>query len=161
MFTSAANGILGVPLKIYIKQTELDTLMPGDPFDFENEVADATLVLDEQYFFNTTGWVEFPIEKPLNYSSGNILIYTETNCGGNNCSAASGGNAYARFKTSPVPYSVQTRTANQAPNFPPTWGPVTANRMIVKFFIADMDCASEKVPVQLHVPDKPTYDSAN
>lgn len=155
---SAANGILGVPLKIYIKQTELDTLMPGDPFDFENEVADATLVLDEQYFFNTTGWVEFPIEKPLNYSSGNILIYTETNCGGNNCSAASGGNAYARFKTSPVPYSVQTRTANQAPNFPPTWGPVTANRMIVKFFIADMDCASEKVPVQLHVPDKPTYD---
>ena len=76
---SAANGILGVLLKIYIKQTELDTLMPGDPFDFENEVADATLVLDEQYFFNTTGWVEFPIEKPLNYSSGNILIYTETN----------------------------------------------------------------------------------
>lgn len=155
---SAANGTLGVPLKIYIKQTDIDTLMANDPMDWDNEIADATLILDEQYFFNSTGWLELPIEEPLNYTSGNILIYTETSCGGTNCSAVSGGSGYATFKTSSVPFSVQSRTVNNAPNFPPTWGPVTANRMVVQFFIADMDCASEKVPVQLHVPDKPDYD---
>lgn len=155
---TAASGILGIPIKIYIKQTDLDTLKTTDPFDWDNEIADATLVLDAQKYFNSTGWIELPINIPLNYTSGNILIYTESNCSGLNCGAISGGTVYPTFKTASAATSVQSKTANTNPVFTGTWGAPTANRWVVKFFVADMTCASERIPVQIHVPDKPNYD---
>lgn len=153
-----ATGILGIPIKIYIKQTELDTLKSSDPFDWDNEIADATIVLDAQQYFNSAGWVELPINIPLNYTSGNILIYTESNCGGVNCGAISGGTGYPTFKTAVAATRVQSKTANTNPVFTGTWGAPTANRWVVKFYVADMTCASERIPVQIHVPDKPNYD---
>ena len=155
---TAASGILGIPIKIYIKQTDLDTLKSSDPFDWDNEIADATIVLDAQQYFNSTGWIELPINIPLNYTSGNILIYTESNCSGNNCGAISGGTVYPTFKTATAATRVQSKTANTNPVFTGTWGNPTANRWVVKFFVADMTCASERIPVQIHVPDKPNYD---
>lgn len=154
---SVANGVLGIPIKIYIKQTDLDTLKSTDIFDWDNEIADATLVLDAQNYFNTTGWIEFPIVEPLNYTSGNILIYTESNCNGTNCGTISGGSTYPSFKTSSSPNKVQSKSGNN-PNFTGTWGTPSANRWAMKFYVADMSCASERIPVQLHIPDKPTYD---
>lgn len=153
-----ANGILGIPIKIYIKQTDLDTLKSSDFFDWDNEIADATLVLDAQKYFNTTGWVELPIGKPLNYTSGNILIYTESNCNGTSCGAISGGTTYPTFKVSSSPNKVQSKTSNNAPTFSGTWGTPSANRWVMKFYVADMTCASERIPVQLHIPDKPNFD---
>lgn len=153
-----ANGILGIPIKIYIKQTDLDTLKSSDLFDWDNEVADATLVLDAQNYFNTSGWIELPIVEPLNYTSGNILIYTESNCSGTNCGAISGGTTYPTFKIASSPNKVQSKTANNTPTFSGTWGAPNANRWVMKFYVADMTCASERIPVQLHIPDKPTYD---
>ena len=155
---SIANGILGIPIKIYIKQTDLDTLKATDPFDWDNEIADATIVLDAQNYFNTTGWIELPISDPLNYTSGNILIYTESNCGGTNCNAVSGGGTYPTFKIATSANKVQSKTANTNPIFTGTWGTPTSNRWVMKFYVADMTCASERIPVQLHVPNKPTYD---
>lgn len=155
---TAANGILGIPIRIYIKQTDLDTLKSSDPFDWDNEIADATLVIDAQSYFNSTGWIEFPIPEPLNYTSGNIIIYTESNCGGLNCNATSGGTINPSFKVATSPNKVQFKTSNTNPNFTGTWGTTTSNRWVMKFFIADMTCASERIPVQLHVPDKPVYD---
>ena len=154
---TVANGILGIPIKIYIKQTDLDTLKSSDIFDWDNEIADATIVLDAQNYFNTAGWVEFPIVKPLNYTSGNILIYTESNCGGTNCGTISGGATYPSFKITSSANKVQSKSGNNS-NFTGTWGTPTTNRWVMKFYVADMTCASEKIPVQLHVPDKPTYD---
>lgn len=153
-----ANGVLGIPIKIYIKQTDIDTLLSSDVFDWDNEIADATLVLDAQNYFNTAGWIELPIVEPLNYTSGNILIYTESNCGGTNCGTISGGPNYPTFKISTSANKVQSKTSNSTPNFTGTWGTATANRWVMKFYVADMTCASERVPVQLHIPDKPTYD---
>ncbi len=156
--SAVANGILGIPIKIYIKQTDLDTLKTADVFDWDNEIADATVVLDAQTYFNTAGWVELPINIPLNYTAGNILIYTESNCSGTNCGAISGGTTYPTFKITSSANKVQMKTANTNPTFTGTWGAPSANRWVMKFFVADMSCASERIPVQIHIPDKPTYD---
>lgn len=154
---TAATGVNGIPIKIYIKETDLSALTPG-PINWDNEIDGATLIFDEQHFFNTTGWFEIQLPTPFQYREGNILILTETNCGGNNCGVAvSGTTVYPAFKCSSIAGRVQYKTANTNPNFTGNYS-TGSLRWNMKFSIADIECASERVPVVLHVPNVPTYD---
>lgn len=157
--TDAATGVNGIPIKIYIKETDLTTLPTGAAtwaINWEEEIEDAMLIFDEQYFFNEEGWftIQFPV--PFKYRNGNIMILTETTCGSTNCVACSGTSVYPKFQCTSAPGKVQYKAANQLP----MTGSATAsaNRWNMRFSIADIECASEKVPVQLHVPNIPIYD---
>lgn len=157
---TAATGVNGIPIKIYIKETDLNQLPTGAATwaqNWEDEIADATLIFDEQHFFNETGWFTIQLPTPFNYSSGNIMILTESNCGTTNCSACSGTTVYPAFKCTSSPGKVQYKSVNNTPNFTGN-ATASANRWNMKFSIADIECASEKIPVQLQVPDIPTYD---
>lgn len=156
----AATGVNGIPIKIYIKETDLNQLPTGPATwaqNWDEEIEDAVLIFDEQYFFNETGWFTINLPTPFKYSSGNIMILTESNCGTTNCSECSGTTVYPTFKCTSSPGKVQYKSANNNPTF--TGNAIaSANRWNMRFSIADIECASERIPVQLHVPNIPTYD---
>lgn len=155
---TVAGGALGIPIKIYIKQTDLATLPNNAPFDWDAELSGAQLIFDSQYYFNTTGWFDIDFSTPFEYTSGNILILTETNCGGTNCgTSVSGSTTYPSFKTTTVPAGYVQYKSGNSDIFTGTYSTNT-RRWNMKFNIPVLTCPSEKVPIYIHVPNMPNYD---
>ena len=160
--TTKATGENGIPIKLYLKETPLNTL-PNDAYDWNNEILDATLVLDDMVFFGDTGWYYFNLPTPFNYTTGNLMLLTETNCNDycnscNNCGAAvSGTTVYPKFQATAVSGCVQYKNANVTA-MTGTWGTAYGKRLNLAIRIADLQCGSEKHQIYVHVPDIPIYD---
>ncbi|HHZ14697.1 MAG TPA: choice-of-anchor D domain-containing protein [Candidatus Cloacimonetes bacterium] len=72
-------GTAVVPYKIYVATTtdELLTEMTWNAF-----TADATLVKEGEYTFDSTGWHVLPLDTHFPYVGGNLLVGVEANFGG-------------------------------------------------------------------------------
>ena len=72
-------GTAVVPYKIYVATTtdELLTQMTWNAF-----TAQATLVKEGNYTFDSTGWHIMPLDTPFAYTSGNLIVGVEANFGG-------------------------------------------------------------------------------
>lgn len=165
-----ANANLGIPIKIYAKETTMQTLPTSAVVDWDNEIADATLIVDDQIYFGQAGWNFIDVRVPFDYSNGNLMILTETNCADyctgtgtqcNNCGVyVSGAASYPVFQMSTVANGyTQYKSGNALTNLTGSYSNYT-KRLNMRFKIADLECGSEKVPVHVHVPDIPTYDVA-
>lgn len=166
---TAANGENGIPIKIYMKETN-ETSLPttATALDWDAEMTTATLVVDKWVHFDQTGWNYIDLDVPFDYSQGNLMVYTQTNCydyctgtgsACNSCGAAvSGGATLPVFRQTQVSGFCQYKSGNTTAAI--TSGTYTAynKRLNMYFNIADLSCGSAKVPVHVHVPDIPTYD---
>jgi hypothetical protein len=160
--TTKATGTNGIPIKLYLKETPLNTL-PNDAYDWNNELLDATLVVDDMIFFGDTGWHYFNLSTPFNYTTGNLMLLTETNCNDhcsscNNCgTAVSGTTVYPKFQATAQPGCVQYKNGNTTA-LTGTWGTPYGKRLNLAIRIADLQCGSEKHQIYVRVPDIPIYD---
>ena len=163
--TNVGDG--GIPIKLYLKETSLPSFPSNASIDWDNEVLDATLIVDEMVHFDHVGWHYFTLSTPFNYNSGNLIVLTETNCADyctgtgsqcNNCGAlVSGGTGYPNFRqTNCATGFVQYKDNNTLP-MTGSYSNYT-KRLTMSFKIADLQCGSQKVPIHIHVPDIPTYD---
>lgn len=154
---AAATASDGIPLKIYMKCTN-DNTLPAS-VNWNDELIGATKVVDERVYFDHAGWHYFNLLTPFDFNSGNLLVYVETNCASvcsgtinnnNNCgtpvfyvSNAASGTCYKE-------------SGNTLANLT---GTQTASKFInTRFVVANLECGSAKVPIYLHVPDIPDYD---
>ena len=165
---TAAAGSAGIPIKIYMKCIN-ESEFSSTTVNWMDEIDDATLVVDDRVFFDHTGWFYFDLLTPFDFSHGNLVVYTETNCAdfctgsGNQCNNCgqyvSGSTTYPSFaKTNADNTLCQKWSDNTiADNLGTTYTPV-ASRPNARFTVANLECGSEKVPICLHVPDIPTYD---
>lgn len=156
--SNAADGDQGIPMRLYAMNTELTSLSAGPVSTWNDEIAEATLIYDGSYFFNTTGWVSFNLPEPMEYEGNSILILTETYCGGSNCAAASGSANYPKFNSAAATNCVLYKGVNNSESA--YSGNYTTNnkRLVMKFQFVDADCQSEKVPVQVIADNVPVYD---
>ncbi|MCQ2272218.1 MAG: GEVED domain-containing protein [Bacteroidales bacterium] len=155
--TDEATGEDGIPMRLYVMPTDLTTLTASSVTTWDDEIAQATLIYDGNYFFGTTGWHYFNLPTPLQYEGGNLLILTETYCGGSSCAEASGSSTYPKFNSTSVSGGCLYKSVNTNPNFTGNYS-TNARRLNMKFQFVDADCQSEKVPVQVIVDGVPTYD---
>ncbi len=162
--TAASNGI---PMKIYMKCTD-ENGFTSSTVNWEDEINDATLVVDDWVYFNQAGWFYFNLLTPFDFNHGNLMVLMETNCADyctgtgsqcNNCGQyVSGADSYPVFYKSNSSYDLcQKKSANTLEQMSGTYYNV-ANRPNVRFTVADLECGSEKVPIHLHVPVIPAYD---
>lgn len=156
--TTAATGIHGIPIRLYAMNTDLTSLSAAPVNTWYNDIANATLIYDGSYFFNTTGWVSFSLPEPMEYTGGNLLILTETYCGNQNCEIASGTTGYPVFNASSVSNCVLYKGANGSEsNFSGNYS-TYGKRLNMKFQFVDAGCQSEKVPIQVIADNVPVYD---
>lgn len=155
--TDEATGENGIPMKMYVMPTDLNSLTASSVTTWDEEIAQATLIYDGSYFFNTTGWHYFNLPEPMDYDGGNLLILTETNCGGSNCAEASGASGYPKFNATAASNCVLYKSVNTTPNFTGNYS-TYGKRLNMKFQFVDAECASEKVPVQVIADNVPIYD---
>lgn len=170
---TAANaaGADGIPMKIYMKCTD-DNVFSSTNVNWEDEINNATLVVDDRIFFDHTGWFYFDLLTPFDFNSGNLVVFTETNCADyctgtgtqcNNCgpyvsgSPTSGYPSFAKTNTPTGTTLCQKKAGNSDAQLIGAYSNV-ASRPNARFTVANLDCGSEKVPIRLHVPDIPTYD---
>ena len=164
---SNASASAGIPMKIYMKCTD-DNVFSSTNVNWEDEINGATLVVDDWVYFDHTGWFYFTMQTPFNYTSGNLVVYTETNCADyctgtgsqcNNCGVyVSGAASYPVFnKTNTTATLCQKKAANSMAQMDGSYSNVSS-RPNTRFTIANLECGSEKVPIRLHVPDIPSYD---
>lgn len=163
----AATGENGIPIKIYVKESDLNIFPNTAAIDWETEKSGAKLVFNGRIFFSTTGWHKITFTTPFKYTSGNLVILTETNCAdhctgsGNQCNNCgkfvSGSTQYPSFmSTSTGNGFVQYKNGN---TLPLSGNYSNANRRLnLRFNMVNIGCGSEKTPVHIHVPDIPTYD---
>ena len=166
-----ADGAAGIPIKIYMKCTD-ENVFSSTNVNWEDEINNATLVVDDRIFFDHTGWFYFDMLTPFDFNSGNLVIFTETNCADyctgtgsqcNNCgpyvsgSPTSGYPAFAKTNTPSGSNLCQKKAGNADSQLTGAYSNVNA-RPNVRFTVANLLCGSEKVPIRLHVPDIPTYD---
>lgn len=165
---TAATGQEGIPVKLYMKETDMNILpSAAAAVDWDVETATATLVYDGRIFFNQTGWYYIDLMTPFEYSNGNLIFMTETNCADyctgtgsqcNNCGQyVSGTTDYPVFRQTQLTGGSQYKSGNTLAALA---GNYTAynRRLNMSFEIVDLQCGSEKVPVYVHVPNIPTYD---
>ena len=166
---TAANGTDGIPIKIYMKKTT-DVMLPtaDTQVDWAAETSSATLVMDRRIQFSPTGWYYIDLDVPFEFDLGNLLVYTETNCADfctgtgtmcNTCAqTVSGGNILPVFRQTNTGYGyVLYKSGNTTASLTGNYT-VYPRRLNMLFNIAELHCASEKVPVYVHVPDIPKYD---
>ena len=167
---TAANsaGSAGIPMKIYMKCTD-DNEFTSTTVNWADEILDATLVVDDRVYFDHTGWFYFDLLTPFDFSHGNLVVFTETNCAdyctgtGNQCNNCgqyvSGSTSYPSFAKTNADNTLCQKWADNVnkDNLGTTYTGV-ASRPNIRFTVANLECGSEKVPIRLHVPDIPTYD---
>jgi hypothetical protein len=155
---STAGGELGIPMRLYVMNTDLETFPTTPVNTWNDDVANATLIYDGNYYFSTTGWTSFNLPVPFDYEGGNIIILTETHCGGTNCALASGSTTYPSFNSTAINGCVLYKsTNNNESSYSGNYS--TGNkRLNMKFHFMDADCQSEKVPVQVIADNIPIYD---
>lgn len=163
----SANTTDGIPMKIYMKCTN-DNAFSSQAINWEDEINGATLVVDDRVYFDQAGWFYFNMLTPFDFNSGNLLVFTETNCADyctgsgssqcNNCGQYVTGAAVTSLK-----FNCTSSNLCQSKNQPlnGSWGNyVSGNggRPNTRFTVANLECGSEKMPIRIHVPDIPTYD---
>ena len=164
-----ANASAGIPMKIYMKCTD-DNVFASTNVNWEDEINNATLVVDGRVYFDQAGWHYFDLLTPFDFNSGNLVIFTETNCADyctgtasqcNNCGQyVSGATSYPVFYKTNSPTGAnlsQKKSGNTDAQMTGAYSNVSS-RPNVRFTVANLECGSEKVPIRLHVPDIPTYD---
>ncbi len=156
--SNAAEGEQGIPIRLYAMNTELTSLSASPVNTWDSEIAEATLIYDGSYLFNTTGWVSFNLPVPMEYEGGNLLILTETYCGGANCSTASGSTTYPKFNSASATNCVLYKGVNNSESAFTGNYSTYAKRLVMKFQFVDAECQSEKVPVQVVADNVPTWD---
>ncbi|MEG2070806.1 MAG: hypothetical protein RR034_05480, partial [Bacteroidales bacterium] len=152
---TASTDEEGVPMKLYIKQTDLAVFPIPSIIDWNNEIADAQLIYDGVYRFEETGWHDFYLPTAFNYQEGNIVILTETNCSGTNCGNS---NRSILFRNSPVATGYVLYKNQNSDNFSGNYTSTYTKRWNMEFEISDLECQSEKVPIHIKVPNIPKYD---
>lgn len=166
---TAATGTNGIPMRLYMKETAQTSLSTSNAtVDWNSEIADATLVLDDNVFFDAVGWYFLNLTTPFEYNNGNLMIYTETTCADhctgtgtqcNNCGQyVSGTTGYPKFRQSNETGKCQYKNANTIDLLNSGTYTAFAKRLNMEFKIANLQCGSEKVPVYVHVSGIPTYD---
>lgn len=165
---NAATGQDGIPIKLYMKQTDM-SLLPtaAAAVDWASETASATLVYDGRIFFNHTGWFYIDLMTPFEYTDGNLIVMTETNCADyctgtgsqcNNCGQyVSGSTGYPVFRQTQLAGGSQYKSGNTLASLESNYTAYN-RRLNMSFRVVDLECGSEKVPIYVHVPDIPTYD---
>ncbi len=166
---TAANaaGSEGIPMKIYMKCTN-DNVFNSTNVNWNDEINGATLVVDDRVFIDHTGWFYFDLLTPFEFNSGNLVVYVETNCAdyctgtGNQCNNCgqfvSGSTGYPSFHvTNATGNLCQKKAGNTAAAMTGAYSNVS-KRINARFTVANLECGSEKVPINLHVPDIPDYD---
>ena len=156
--SNAAGGDQGIPMRLYAMNTDLTSLSATSVTTWDDEIAEATLIYDGNYLFNTTGWVSFNLPVPMEYEGGNLLILTETYCGGANCSTATGSTTYPKFNSAAATNCVLYKGVNNSETAYTGNYSTYAKRLVMKFQFVDAECQSEKVPVQVVAANVPTYD---
>ena len=156
--SNAADGEQGIPMRLYAMNSELTSLSASPVSTWDAEVAEATLIYEGNYFFNTTGWVSFNLPEPMDYEGNSILILTETYCGGANCTAASGSSNYPKFNSAAATNCVLYKGVNNSESAYTGNYSTYNKRFVMKFQFVDADCQSEKVPVQVIADNVPVYD---
>lgn len=156
--SNAAGGDQGIPIRLYAMNTELSSLSASPVNTWDDEIAEATLIYDGNYYFNNTGWVSFNLPTPMDYEGGNLLILTETYCGGANCSAVSGSSTYPKFNSAAATNCVVYKGVNNSEDAYTGNYSTYAKRFVMKFQFVDAECQSEKVPVQVVADNVPVYD---
>lgn len=155
---TAATGEDGIPMRIYVKNTDINALTASPVNTWNTDIADATLVYDGSYYFGTTGWHDFYLPTPYLYNGSNLLFLTETYCGGSNCAEVSGSTGYPKFNSANATNCVLYKSANNSEeNFSGNYS-TNGKRLIMKFQFVDAECQSEKVPIQIIADEVPTYD---
>ena len=155
--TNAAEGDQGIPIRLYAMNTELNSLSASPVSTWDDEIAEATLIYEGNYVFNTTGWVSFSLPTPMDYEGGNILILTETYCGGSDC-ATSGSTTYPKFNSASATNCVLYKAVNNSETAYSGNYSTYTKRLVMNFQFVDAECQSEKVPVQVIADNVPVYD---
>jgi len=165
---SSAAASAGIPMKIYMKCTDAN-VYSSTAVNWEDEILGATLVLDDRVFFDHTGWFDFDLLTPFDFSSGNLEIYVETDCAdyctgtGNQCNNCgqyvSGANSFPQFFMTNTTTGTlcQKKAANSIDQMSTAWTNVS-KRLNARFTVVNLECGSQKVPIHVHVPDIPDYD---
>ncbi len=164
---SNASASAGIPMKIYMKCTD-ENVFNSTNVSWEDEINNATLVVDDRVFFDQAGWFYFDLLTPFDFNSGNLVVFMETNCAdyctgtGNQCNNCgqyvSGAASYPVFyRTNTSSTLCQKKAANTMAQMTGAYSNVSS-RPNARFTVANLECGSEKVPIRLHVPDIPTYD---
>ncbi|MDR1459208.1 MAG: hypothetical protein LBI60_03235, partial [Bacteroidales bacterium] len=97
--SAAANG--SFPMKIWLKtvsasKTSWDATT--DNIDWTILTQDATLLYDDDFYFDKTGWQDIPLSEVFNYNgTDNLVLMLEQNCGSSSCSAAGNMSNYPEF----------------------------------------------------------------
>lgn len=156
--SNAADGEQGIPMRLYALNSELTSLSASPVSTWDEEIAEATLIYEGNYFFNTTGWVSFNLPEPMDYDGNSILILTETYCGGANCATASGSSNYPKFNSAAATNCVLYKGVNNSETAYSGNYSTYNKRFVMKFQFVDADCQSEKVPVQVIADNVPVYD---
>ena len=163
---SSEEASAGIPIKIYMKTT-VDNTLSTQASNWNDDIDGATLVFDDRIHFNHTGWFDINLSTPFEYSEGNLIVYTETNCADyctgtgtqcNNCGAyVSGSTSYPAFNSSNASSACVYKSSNSISQLN---GSFTSNSKLLnaRFTIVNLECGSEKIPIQIHVPDIPNYD---
>ena len=164
---SSAAASEGIPMKIYMKCTD-ENVFSNTAVNWDDEILGATLVLDGRVHFNHTGWFDLELLTPFDFNSGNLEIFVETNCAdyctgtGNQCNNCgqyvSGANSFPQFfMTNSTPILCQKKANNNFDQMSGAWTNVS-KRLNARFTVVNLDCGSQKVPINIHVPDIPDYD---
>ena len=156
--TNAAGGDQGIPMRLYAMNTDLTSLSATPVNTWDDEIAEATLIYDGNYLFDNTGWVSFNLPVPMEYTGGNLLILTETYCGGANCSTATGSTTYPKFNSAAATNCVLYKGVNNSETAYTGNYSTHPKRLVMKFQFVDAECQSEKVPVQVIADNIPVYD---
>ncbi|MDL2296557.1 GEVED domain-containing protein [Bacteroidales bacterium OttesenSCG-928-B11] len=147
--SAAAANVDGNPIKIYIKNTSMASLV-AETVTWADEVADALLIYDGSLVVDKTGWIDFQFPEIFEYTGDGILIMTETNCDG-----SCGTMPKFKYSTQNANASVQSAAVGtESVKF----ATPKNTRLQMKFTFSHLSCASEKVPIRLVVPDIPNYD---
>lgn len=165
-----ATATDGIPMRIYMKCTTANQFTNADNnLNWNDELNGATLVYEGRPMFKETGWHEFYLDTPFEYTSGNLMVFTETFCGdycsgtttqcNQGCGTYVTGASIANFTFKATNNSndvTQYKGANTPAQL--TSYSKTKAQLNAKFMIVNLECGSEKLPIQIHVPDIPTYD---
>ena len=100
--TPDTNNI-AFPVRFWLKDTtdvQAIATTANKSINWENEIANATLVFDGEMAFNHQGWVGFAVEGGYDFNGEGLIVYAEHNCGDAACADVFGINPVPKFSNS-------------------------------------------------------------
>jgi hypothetical protein len=118
--STAANG--SFPMKVWLKTVPASKTTwssTTDNVEWTLLTQNATLLYDDNFYFDKTGWTDIPLSNIFSYNgTDNLVIMFEQNCGSTSCSGAGYMTTYPSFYYSSSPTSTLWR--KNSDNNPPT-----------------------------------------